>query len=311
MRMLTFKSARHFAEADLEPSAPACPFCDSAERHAVGRLQDDPPILLLRCADCHAVSASRVPTPVVLRQCYAGYAQVYARYGTEHQVTHGAVARLARHIARGAGPMPGGSRLRLLDFGGGDGSIAIALARRYVAAGAEQVDICVVDLLGRSAPTGDARIRCVACATLAEAPPGETYDLVVASAIVEHLPQPRPDLLRLLAAVKPGGVFYARTPYVVPLARAARGVGLRLDLDYPAHLHDLGPAFWRCIFARLGPAGAFERLAEGPSPVERSFRHDPLPALAACVAKAPWYVLGDAYALIGGWEVLARKRATS
>ena len=42
------------------------------------------------------------------------------------------------------------------------------------------------------------------------------YDFVLASAILEHLKNPRADMERLFEAMKPEGLFYARTPYMFP-----------------------------------------------------------------------------------------------
>lgn len=68
---------------------------------------------------------------------------------------------------------------------------------------------------------------------------GRDFDLVVAGAVVEHLPDPKDALTTLFSLVADGGYFYARTPYMYPFLKHLKG----MPLGYPGHLHDMGPQF--------------------------------------------------------------------
>src|SRR5258708_27559661 len=48
---------------------------------------------------------------------------------------------------------------------------------------------------------------------------GRQFDLVLASAILEHIPAPRQVFIDLLSGLRPGGIFYARTPSLAPILR--------------------------------------------------------------------------------------------
>jgi hypothetical protein len=85
-------------------------------------------------------------------------------------------------------------------------------------------------------------------------------------------------------------------------------LGWRVDFTYPAHVHDLGPAFWNRILSYLPvDRTEFEIRAAGPSPVETAFRAAPLRTAAGYALKAPGYVLGSRYPFVGGWEVFIRR----
>ncbi len=111
--------------------------------------------------------------------------------------------------------------------------------------------------------------------------------------------------MRLLSALRPGGLFYARTPAVAPMLRVLQRVGLPTDFTYPAHVHDMGEAYW-CNILRLLPAEFrdYSVVWSRPSIVETTLRKNALRTVAAHVLKAPWHILGTRYQFVGGWEVL-------
>src|SRR5262249_29447976 len=114
-------------------------------------------------------------------------------------------------------------------------------------------------------------------------------------------------LLRLMKAVRPGGSFYVRTPYAEPLIRLARSIGLNIDFGFPVHLYDLGEMFWRRILATTDLAGSYSVHSSRPSIVESTLSSAPLRTIAAHLLKAPWWLIGDSYGLIGGWEVVIER----
>ena len=133
------------------------------------------------------------------------------------------------------------------------------------------------------------------------------YDIVIASAIIEHLPQPNDILNRLLNLIDKGGIFYARTPYVVPFIKLFRFFGIKWDFTYPAHVHDLGQEFWESYFNHTVSSSDFEIIESKPSIVETTFQEHFTRTLVAYVLKTPWYLLGRMYKFVGGWEVFIRK----
>jgi len=296
---------RHVASWELLDRTDGCPVCGATRRRGrVFQLQANPDVFMLSCPICRACSASHMPSPAVLDDYYAHYYD-----DREQAVTFSGATRFARHVLK---TIPGnafGSSVSILDYGGGDGSLARAIAERLIAARRiESADIRVVDV-ARHAYAGGDRI------TMSYGSPSEPmvrrYDLVLASAILEHVPALQPLLVVLRDSVAADGFFYARTPYAIPLTRLLPG----LDLTYPAHVHDLGAPFWdRFTETFSWPARV---IASRPSLVAARLRDAPLRAFAATLMKLPSRIEGvlspfrgsrRLWHLVGGWEVLMQRR---
>jgi 2-polyprenyl-3-methyl-5-hydroxy-6-metoxy-1,4-benzoquinol methylase len=135
----------------------------------------------------------------------------------------------------------------------------------------------------------------------------QSIDLVIASAVLEHIPAPRPILEKLMATLRIGGCLYARTPYVSPFLRFMDFLGINFDFTFPAHLHDLGANFWREMIQRISPDQNYVIVRSNPSVVETSLRHHFFRTIAAHILKIPGYYFKEAYGFVGGWEVFVRR----
>jgi SAM-dependent methyltransferase len=230
-------------------------------------------------------------------------------YAGPHVDTTATYARgLGAHIARSLTvPATGGAPYRILDFGGSDGSLGVEVARSLMRSGQiERAAIVVVDFVAPTRST-DERISVTAASELDDAP--GPFDLVMASAVLEHIPELKPTLQALFARISPNGWFYARSPYVLPLRRILP----RFDLLFPAHLHDLGPKFWNNV-CRTFELDA-EVVTSRPSYVQGSLRDNPIQTIVATLLKLPAHLelrlrpqLRTPYwRFVGGWEVLLRR----
>lgn len=300
---LFHRSARMLDQDLMEPGN-SCPFCTSTERKPVAILQEMPEVSLLYCRTCHAASASRMPKPKALEEYYSHYYD-----DKEEKITLDTPDRMACHIKQHAWPAMGnliGQKVSILDYGGGDGSISIRLAQKLLKQGAEKVSIVLVDYDRTTIDTPDRRILISRPESLDEVS-DQSMDLVIASAVIEHVPEPRRVLAKLFSSLKPGGVFYARTPYVTPLSKLTKVFGVRFDFTYPAHVHDLGARFWNNIPNILPLAGKYRIVRSTPSIVETSFGQHFLRTLVAHILKMPGYVFKESYGLVGGWEVFIQR----
>jgi SAM-dependent methyltransferase len=299
MQSTLFHASRHVSDAELHPPLVRCTFCGSEALRPTGIvIQRAPDIELLACDACGIRTVSRLPTDDALDAYYASY---YAPDAAE-RTTFDETPRFGRHLAalaRRAG-LAVDAPLRVLDLGGGDGSIALALLD---ALGVTEAEVVVVDSVPLACPAR-AGWSIAQAETLDEAE--GVFSIVLASAILEHLPLPGDALDACLDRVAPGGLFYARTPWIEPLRRVLPG----LDFCFPGHLHDMGAAFWD-----RGAANRSDRvrvLASRPSIVENSLQAHPLRALAAWTLKLPAHVevrlrgKGSGrvrWGFTGGWEV--------
>ena len=114
---------------------------------------------------------------------------------------------------------------------------------------------------------------------------------------------------KLFIRMSPGGFFYARTPYVVPFRKFLALFGITFDFTYPAHLHDMGSLFWNRILttlnlqSRLFIAEITTFFCWGPIFRQLFF---PSPGLTRAES-ITGSILGDAWPLVGGWEVIIGK----
>lgn len=273
-----------------------CPCCQSSCLTRALELQSDPDVWFLACGRCGCGFANRMPTSAFLAEYYARY---YAGDSVQHHISEG---RLARHILRTV--RINSRHLRILDFGGGDGAVACAIVRELQGSRSITADVIVVDynqlLLKNPPPDTTITHR----GELADVGP---CDLVVASAVLEHVPGLRPCLLDLLDRLAAGGYLYARTPYVLPIARALRRVGIDFHTMYPAHLYDLGPGFWDGCLKVLGKERDCTLLSSRTSLNEASWSKTLFRAMATSVLKSPNTLLGVRHPFLGGWEVIIRR----
>lgn len=239
-----------------------------------------------------------MPTAETLDRYYVDY----YREGEERHTFH-EMAKLAAHIISRL-ELPETDLLRILDFGGGDGALGRGIAEYLLKKGAvKRAVVSVVDY-NQTGVAGSGGITVEYHRELAEV--RERQALVLASAVLEHIPDVHGALTTLLELTEPGGYFYARTPYMTPFRRILRG----FDLTYPAHVHDLGPSFWNRI------ADTFVLKARvifsEPSPVETAFTQAPIRTAVSRLCKAVAHVehalaprkRDYRWEWVGGWEVL-------
>lgn len=288
-----------------------CPVCFSeGERPIVGTLQKSPMVYLLECGYCHAVSSSHLPKISYLDRYYEEtFSKLYSEYHSAHDeidVTFSDLKRFANHIKNllGNERFDGKERLHIIDVGGGDGALSMALSDAFDI----PVDITVVDYGSNLAKLKKPGNTIRKYSNLDEVErPGE---IVIASASLEHFPVLYPILTKIHNLIKTGGYFYARTPYVLPLIKVSGGL---LKFGFPAHIHDLGYNFWnsfdKVLFKKM------KLIKSGTSIIEVSPKKHFVRWLIALLMKFPTRLelklrkqkANPIWRLCGGWEVLFKK----
>jgi SAM-dependent methyltransferase len=304
-----FHHSQHLMESQLLPPHSACLFCGSKQRTGLFSLQDNPEIMLLKCNLCGAATASRLPTSEALVEYYNSYYTSSCFRGCDTRITFDNARRFGRHLSKRFLKRNPSSFIRILDFGGGDGTIALETARNIINRSAASVEITVVDLNTTLAIAADERISLIHRKSLDNLQP-DSYQFIIASAVIEHLAQPKPAMNDLLNLLSIGGLFYARTPYIVPLTRLMHLIGVKLDFTFPAHIHDLGQDFWESYFTMGICPGHFSVLESQPSIVETSLARHTIRTVTAYLLKGPYYIFGSWWKLVGGWEVFVRKESS-
>ena len=250
---------------------------------------------------CGVFSASRMPRSEVLEDYYASYYTA-----TADTATFDGSVRFGAHLF---GMLQSAQKgmMRILDFGGGvDATLSRSVARQFISKGTERVEIALVDSNASCARDWQAIV--VDCyRDLRDA--GREFDIVVASAIIEHIPYPRGVLISLLTSLRVGGAIYFRTPAVSSTIRLADRFGARLDFTYPERVHDMGQAFWEKVLPSLGLDKTFLLVRSRPSIVQADFVSHPMRAAIAHLLKWPWYIFRSHYTMVGGWEAVIIRTA--
>jgi len=236
------------------------------------------------------------------------YYQNYYSPNCDDKITFDGIDRFVNHLYSDIIKHLRKLHLKILDFGGGDGSISVKTSYKLLNAGIKAIDITLVDYNEILAKIDNQYISLKHRKSLDDLPAGN-YDLVLASAIIEHLPQPKQTVIRLLKLLNDGGVFFARTPYAVPFIKLYRILGRKWDFMYPMHLHDLGSDFWNTFLWKMELGEHFKIIKSKPSVVQASLKNSFSRAVASYTFKAPWYLIGNRYKLVGGWEIFIRKHA--
>jgi 2-polyprenyl-3-methyl-5-hydroxy-6-metoxy-1,4-benzoquinol methylase len=233
------------------------------------------------------------------------YSQYYA--DSDLKTTTSNTKYFARHVAASMTGLARSNPIRILDYGGGDGSLSYAIASELVdKSSSRHVQI---DLVDYEAPRvfGNDPISVRGYSNLGDVE-GD-YDLVLASAVLEHVPRVNGVIRKLVASTRPGAYFYARTPFMIPLARL---IG-KFDLTYPGHVHDMGSSFWNRFIQTFDLKA--ELVVSRPSLIETTFSEAPARTIAAFMMKLPSHLelamrrsrpKDPVWTLVGGWEVVLR-----
>ena len=291
----------HLNDNNLLPNIDGCPLCRADDGSSILKIQENPSIDIRKCQKCYVSYSSRMPVEEALINYYSHY---YNNF--DIKITMDRPEYFASHIYKHTKDYIDNSKsLRILDFGGGDGEVAQLLAGAFLDDGVKQVSVVVVDYNNFDDDPIDSRISLQRFNALDQLP-NNKFDIILASAILEHIPDPITPLKKMFFLLNKGGVFYARTPYMEGFIRCFNKLGLSFSFGYPGHLYDMGAPFWNNIFNILLPdlKNEYSFLRSKPSLVQTSFAKSFFQTLAAYLFKFPHRFLGNKYNLVGGWEVV-------
>ncbi|HEX8351916.1 MAG TPA: class I SAM-dependent methyltransferase [Pyrinomonadaceae bacterium] len=247
-----------------------CPGCGSGEGSPRGRKDG---FDLLSCRGCRTLYIAALPGSEESED-YDGY------YGEGNLAVPEFIDRRLDEIVAGFEPYRRTGRL--LDVGCGAGTFLRAAAR----AGWEAVGVEV------SKPAAEHNREAgfeVFNGELAAAryPEGH-FDVVIASEVLEHVPEPGEMLREILRVLRPGGLLWATTPNGRGLSARALGLGWSA-VSPPEHLHLFSRRAAESLLAEAG-FGRVRVVTEGANPVEilRALRrHGPAPSAHAAPGARP------------------------
>ncbi len=311
----------------FEEAFEGCPFCGSRSIKYIGNIhpspeikiysdflniigtilsnRPSPDIKIYTCNNCHIGFFNPQPTEKFLKEFYTGYYMGDTKYTKYTKIDP---RRLASHLTKYLGNLSPRETFRILDFGGGDGAVSQCLGQYLLSSGiAMKIEISVVDYKTLT-DRRENSISQYSYETLDLIPLSDEFDIVIASAILEHVKNPRQIISSLLQKMKKQGIFYARTPYSFPFYKGFKKLGKTFGMPYPAHLFDMGSFFWCDVLKTLNLSADFRMKESHTSLVHAEFRKNPLLTILSYLVKLPSYLVGKWYPFSGGWEVVIERK---
>jgi len=308
----------------LDEPFDGCPFCGSRSIKYTGNLHPSPDIKvhtdflniigsilsnspspdikIYTCKNCHIGFFNPQPTEKFLKEFYTNY---FIEDNSRKKIDP---RRFASHLTKHLGNLSPRETFRILDFGGGDGAVSRCIGQTLLSSGiAKKINISVVDY-NTVTDIKENPISQYSFETLDLIPLSDEFDLVIASAILEHLKNPRQIISSLLQKMKKQGIFYARTPYTFPFYRGFKKLGLSFGMPYPAHLFDMGSYFWSDLLKTMNLSADFRMKKSHTSLVHAEFSKHPLVTILSHLVKLPSYLMGKWYPFSGGWEVVIERK---
>ena len=142
MQATSFHAGIHLEEADILPPEPRCPLCSFAGfDHQVKIASRSPCISSAFVFDARSC-VSRFPNPKsALRGYYRNYYK-HSVFKDASDVTFHQPQRFASHLLRTVRRLLPKERVKILDFGGGNGDLALATARQLIEDGTGKYTSC-------------------------------------------------------------------------------------------------------------------------------------------------------------------------
>lgn len=204
-------------KSNASSNARLCPACGRATGRSRGQKND---FQLLACRSCATLYTAHLPQ--------TNQSQDYDAYYTPENLTVPAIIekRLDEIVSTFE---PYRKNNRLLDVGFGAGTFLEAAVRsRWQTFGVEVSRTAVEHVRERGFE--------VFCGQLGKAAyPDDYFDVIVASELLEHVPDPRDVLEEIVRVLRPGGLFWATTPHGCGISARLLGLGWSVVCP-PEHL---------------------------------------------------------------------------
>ena len=196
-------------------------------------------------------------------------------------------------------------KFRILDYGGGDGSIAIQVRDNMKKIESREFELQVFE----TESIMDSIKKSEYCQYIfTENEIKGDFNLIIASAVLEHLQNPLDTLIFLVDKLATGGVIYIRTPYVLPFHRLLNKLGVQIDFGFPAHFFDFSPKSWDFILNELKRSiPTLEVVHRNASIPEVGIKHSPFVAVLTILIKLPARIGFKYWPFSGGLEFMLKK----
>ncbi|WP_269622996.1 methyltransferase domain-containing protein [Prochlorococcus marinus] len=293
------------SEAEIK----SCRICGSYKLERALEVQSNPNIYFTRCTDCRITQCSCLPKKAFIENLYNEKQNLLSK--TEVNVGD-RLGHAASHIAKNLyRQLNNRDRLlntkviHVLDFGGGTGQLSIEILKKLrKLLGNIQFELNICDYSKPELKKNIIGIKTKSYRTLSDLPELATFDICIASSILEHVTDPINDLFIIISKINRDGIIYMRTPWIIPLAALLKRIKIKIDTLYPIHLYDMGGDFYEGKVLRKLINRNYKIVMSRTSFINASPSKQFITYILSAILKMPTYIFGIKWPFCGGWEVI-------
>jgi 2-polyprenyl-3-methyl-5-hydroxy-6-metoxy-1,4-benzoquinol methylase len=283
---------------DLTLNLDVCPSCSHNIQNNYLILQNNPQVKMIKCEKCKLSYANKMPSQIFLDKLYEP--SIYKANLTSNKNNTRFLAKKIFNKIKFTK-----NKIKILDFGGGNGSLSIELISLF-----EEMNISahslVVDVYNSCCSKN------ISFQHVDEFGKNQQkFDIVLASAVLEHLPNFVTTTNHLLNKLNNSGYFYCRTPWEYEISKTFRFYKIK----WPRHLYDIGGDYWVNFFKKKED---FVMILNETSNSEIStnhiFKYFIAKFLKSISHIEKFLFRGKDYyqpkwPFVGGWDIIVRKNA--
>jgi SAM-dependent methyltransferase len=272
-----------------------CLYCGNDDQNNTLILQKNPLVKMIKCSICKLAYANQMPNEIFLKNLYDP--EIYKSNLTNNSdITKKLAQKIYNELEFKH------KNIKILDYGGGNGELSKQIIELFNKNNINAESL-VVDIYN-SLKGEKIYFKSVEEFKFDK----ENFDIVLASAVLEHLPNFINVLENLLSKVANNGYFYCRTPWEFELSKLIKFYKIK----WPRHLYDIGGDFWVNFFKNKND---FNIVLSETSVTEISKKNTLRYFMAQflkSISKFEFYLKINKLSLpkwpfVGGWDLIVRK----
>lgn len=285
-------------DKDLNQKLISCPYCNYTNQSNYIFLQSNPEVRMVKCGNCKLAYADRLPKETFLNELYDP--KIYESNLTSDTKN---TNKLAKKIFNKFNLKK--DIISILDYGGGNGNLSHELIKLFLTKNIEAKSL-VVDVHDSCKHQNIKFIHLEKFKNNTE-----KFDIILASAVLEHLPDFISVTNELLDKVKVNGFFYCRTPWEYEISKVFKFNKIK----WPRHLYDIGGDYWTKFFEKKEDYKMILNETSSTEIKKKQFIKYVLAQLLKKISNIETAIFKNykfykpKWSFVGGWEVIVKKNA--
>lgn len=283
-------------EKDLEQNFNHCPNCNSNMQANYCILQENPEVRMIKCNKCKLSYADKIPKTSFLNNLYDP-AIYKSNLTSNSKNTYNLAKRIFRKLCFEK------KEINILDYGGGNGNLSNELIKLFAEKKIKAKSL-VVDVFD------NCKHENIAFEHVRNFEKNkDKFDIVLASAVLEHLPNFVLITNQLLNKVKLNGFFYCRTPWEFEISKLFKFY----KMAWPRHLYDIGGDFWVKYFKNYNNFTIILNETSTSEISKRELLKYVLANILKTVSRLETFIFRNIkyrqpkWPYVGGWDIIVKK----